>query len=178
MPEDKIRVSARIPKELYDSCLQRYDNITNAINAGLELLRAQCEDTCQTNEDKRQQSEDGRRQDEDERQTSEDSNRQPEVQELKARLEDKDRVIKTLEERLSKAPDHVEFAEVRAHFEGLQKLLEEKQERIKDLTQEVDDKRKEVERLDMFAHYFKSVEVKQIEAPAAERKKRFWEFWK
>ena len=82
MPEDKIRVSARIPKNLYDICLQRYDNITNAVNAGLELLCSQSEDEAKTNEDKRQQNED-------------DSS--------KALIEEKDRHIETLRKELEKA---------------------------------------------------------------------------
>jgi len=82
MPEDKIRVSARIPKDLYDICLQRYDNITNAVNAGLELLCSQSEDEAKTNEDKRQQNED-------------DSN--------KALIEEKDRHIETLRKELEKS---------------------------------------------------------------------------
>ncbi|HZY25495.1 MAG TPA: hypothetical protein VFE71_06685 [Bacteroidales bacterium] len=85
--------------------------------------------------------------------------------------------IKILEEQLSKAPDPVELVEVRAHFEGLQKLLEEKTKTIDILNREVEGLQKEVERLDMFAHYFKSVEVKQIEAPAAEKVKPWWRFW-
>jgi predicted RNase H-like nuclease (RuvC/YqgF family) len=71
----------------------------------------------------------------------------------------------------------IELTDVRAHYEGLQKLLEEKNERIKDLSREIEGLKKEVERLDMFAHYFKSVEVKQIEAPAPVTKKPFWKFW-
>jgi chromosome segregation ATPase len=108
MPEDKIRVSARIPKELYDVCLQRYDNITSAINAGLELLSSQGEDKTKTNEDNLKTSEDIGRQNEDERQTSEDSssrnnedsNRKGDIQELKARLEEKDRHIESLKSGL------------------------------------------------------------------------------
>ena len=103
MPEDKIRVSARIPKELYDTCLQRYDNITNAINMGLELLCNQSEDDCQTPEDKNQQSEDRRQTYEDARQTIEDTNRQAYTQELNARLEEKDKHIETLQKELDKA---------------------------------------------------------------------------
>ena len=82
MPEDKIRVSARIPKDLYDICLQRYDNITNAVNAGLKLLCSQSEDEAKTNEDKRQQNED-------------DSS--------KALIEEKDRHIETLRKELEKS---------------------------------------------------------------------------
>jgi predicted nucleic acid-binding Zn-ribbon protein len=78
--------------------------------------------------------------------------------------------IKSIEDKLSQAPNPAEL-------EGLQKLLGEKDERIKDLSREIEVLKKEVERLDMFAHYFKSVEVKQIEAPTAEKKKLFWKFW-
>lgn len=46
MVDDKIKVCARVPSNIYDICLQRYDNITNAINAGLELL---CRQECPTN---------------------------------------------------------------------------------------------------------------------------------
>jgi chromosome segregation ATPase len=100
MPEDKIRVSARISKELYDICLQRYDNITNAINAGLELLRTQVEDEMKKNEDNSQQNEDIRRQGEDKRRTSEDRGKEGEIFELKARVEEKERHIESLKSEL------------------------------------------------------------------------------
>ncbi|HZK71725.1 MAG TPA: hypothetical protein VFD03_09475 [Clostridia bacterium] len=58
---------------------------------------------------------------------------------------------------------------MQATFEGIQRLTEEKDKRIDDLT-------KEVEMLNVFAHYFKTVEPKQIEAPA--EKKKWFEFWK
>jgi hypothetical protein len=29
----------------------------------------------------------------------------------------------------------------------------------------------------MFAHYFKNVDVKRIEAPAVEKSKAWWKFW-
>ena len=93
MPEDKIRVSARISKELYDICLQRYDNITNAINAGLELLRAQGEDERKINEDTSRHCEDKRH-------TSEDSSGEGELFELKARVEEKERHIESLKSEL------------------------------------------------------------------------------
>ena len=80
--------------------------------------------------------------------------------------------ITRLREAFANSPDPVELAEVRAHFEGLQKLLEEKNERIKDLI-------REIETLNVFAHYFKNTEVKQLEAPAVEKKSilsrlKFW----
>jgi predicted RNase H-like nuclease (RuvC/YqgF family) len=84
--------------------------------------------------------------------------------------EDYIRRIKSLEEKLANSLDPVEIAEVRAHFEGLQSLVEEKDKRIDDLT-------REAETLNVFAHYFKNVDVKQIEAPAAEKKKPWYKFW-
>jgi molecular chaperone GrpE (heat shock protein) len=100
MPEYKIRISARISKELYDICLQRYDNITNAINIGLELLRAQGEDEKKNNEDNSQLNEDIRRHGEDKSHTSEDMSGEGEILELKARVEEKERHIESLKSEL------------------------------------------------------------------------------
>jgi len=57
---------------------------------------------------------------------------------------------------------------IQTAYDGIQRLTEEKDKRIEDLT-------KEVEMLNVFAHYFKTVEPKQIEAPA--EKKQWWKFW-
>jgi len=57
---------------------------------------------------------------------------------------------------------------MQATFDGIQRLTEEKDKRIDDLT-------REVEMLNVFAHYFKTVEPKQIVAPEA--KKPWWRFW-
>jgi predicted RNase H-like nuclease (RuvC/YqgF family) len=78
--------------------------------------------------------------------------------------------IARLRESLANSPDPVELAEVRAHFTGLQRLLEEKDKSIERLEREVGT-------LNGFAHYFKNVEVKQIEAPASEKVKQWWKFW-
>ena len=79
--------------------------------------------------------------------------------------------ITRLRELIANSPDPVELAEIRAHFEGLQKLLEEKERTIDILN-------REVETLNVFAHYFKNVEVKQIEAPAEKEVKRpWWKIW-
>jgi molecular chaperone GrpE (heat shock protein) len=101
MPEDKIRVSARIPKELYDVCLQRYDNITNAINTGLALLCSHGEDNTKTNEDNTKTNEDNTKTNEDgSSRQNEDNGRQGDIQELKARVEEKDRHIESLKGEL------------------------------------------------------------------------------
>jgi len=77
------------------------------------------------------------------------------------------------------APDPIKLAEVRAHFEGLQKLLDEKDKRIGDLTREIEGLKETNNTLNVFAHYFKSVDFKKIEAPAVEKKSilsrlKFW----
>jgi hypothetical protein len=45
----KKSVTARIPMELYDKCNQQYENMTDAVIAGLELLCNQNEIICKTN---------------------------------------------------------------------------------------------------------------------------------
>lgn len=84
MPGEKVRVSARIPEDLYEKCLQLYDNITIAINAGLDRLVNQDEDECLTSEDKRRQDEDS-------------------IRELIAHLEEKELLVIVLKEELLKA---------------------------------------------------------------------------
>jgi Arc/MetJ-type ribon-helix-helix transcriptional regulator len=90
-------------------------------------------------------------------------------------LPNNDNEVQRLTIELQKNVTELEVS--RATFEGIQRLTEEKDKRIVDLTREVEGLKKEVERLDMFAHYFKSVDVKQIEAPVAERVRPWWKFW-
>jgi len=148
MPEEKKRINAVIDIDLYVKITEAGYGISEAVTKGFEKLLEVPENTQST----AQMTTDGL------------------VMGLQAQ-------VKTLEEKLSKAPDPVELAEVRAHFEGLQRLTEEKDKRINDLTREVEGLQKQVETLNVFAHYFKSVEVKQIEAPAAEKKKPWWKIW-
>jgi Arc/MetJ-type ribon-helix-helix transcriptional regulator len=55
-------------------------------------------------------------------------------------------------------------------YTGTQQLIEEKDKRIDDLT-------REVETLNVFAHYFKATDVKQLESPEAKINKPWWKFW-
>jgi len=48
MQQTKKSVTARIPIELYDKCNQHYENMTDAVIAGLELLCNQCKTECKT----------------------------------------------------------------------------------------------------------------------------------
>ena len=148
MPEEKKRINAVIDLDLYVKITEAGYGISEAVTKGFEKLLEVPENTQST----AQMTTDGL------------------VMGLQAQ-------VKTLEEKLSKAPDPVELAEVMAHFEGLQRLTEDKDKRINDLTREVEGLQKQVETLNVFAHYFKSVEVKQIEAPAAEKKKPWWKIW-
>ena len=113
MPDDKIRVSARISRELYDVCLQRYDNIKNAINAGLELLRNKDEDK---SEDIHQQSEDG--------------NEQSDIPELEAWVDKKAARIRELQEyqqnRIEDLKDHIYLLDnqLRTKDDQIEKLNE------------------------------------------------------
>jgi len=157
MREGQKRVNVYIPDDLYSLVLNSEYNMTEAIITGLTKLLEPVREGVDSKIDVS---------------TKEDSGTSS--TELVVSLQNQ---IKILEEQLSKAPDPVELVEVRAHFEGLQKLLEEKTKTIDILNREVEGLQKEVERLDMFAHYFKSVEVKQIEAPAAEKVKPWWRFW-
>ena len=177
--EEKIRVNARIPKTLYDYVCSEYDNVSQAINEGLEKLRElKYSEMSYTTNNIIQESH-----------TCPDKVIQkhthvihPDIQVLTVRTEEQKTrmdeyktqvlILNTEIERLKnvimEAPDPLELTELRSKHEIMQMLLQEKDSRIQDLT-------REVERLDMFAHYFKNVEVKQIEAPGAT--KHWWRFW-
>lgn len=67
--------------------------------------------------------------------------------------------FKLLLETPAKTPEYSqELPELRATIQGLQLLLQEKDQRIEDL-------RKDKETLSIFAHYFKSLEYKRLETP-------------
>ena len=175
------KVSAWIPQDTLTKLEEKgYQNRAEAIRLGLEYLikESNAEDTrnpMESNtENKKNPTESNV---EDVKNPMESSGIQYEIhkariEELERRNETERNYLKKEIERLTallhEAPDPIELAEVRAHFEGLQRLTEEKDKRIEDIT-------REVETLNVFAHYFKNVEVKQIEAPG--EKKRWWKFW-
>jgi hypothetical protein len=150
MSDAKRKISAWIPAALYDEIEKAgYKSPTVAVTKGLELLvRTQNGDIPETIGD-----------------IPETIGDIPGTEKNYLRKE-----IERLTNIIDKAPDPVELAEMKGNFTGMQRLLEEKDKRIQDLT-------REVETLNVFAHYFKNVEVKQIEAPG-EKKKSFWMFWK
>jgi Arc/MetJ-type ribon-helix-helix transcriptional regulator len=92
------------------------------------------------------------------------------IKDIESASREKSAEILRLQKTIQELPDRSEFAELKGLFEGKLQVIEEKDKRIEDLS-------KEVERLDMFAHYFKNVDIKQIEAPAAEKKKPWYKIW-
>jgi|GEM_PF-1738196 len=162
MAEEKRRVNAAIDKSLYENVMKLGYTISEAITLGFEkLLEAHIEDLEKV-----------------------DTNTQeapaPTIHEIEGYKLDiagyKENIkalnveIIRLKEVLSNAPDPAELADIKARFEERQRLTEEKDKRIEALE-------REVSRLDMFAHYFKNVDIKQIEAPAAAKGKPWWKFW-
>jgi len=158
MPQNTVHVGARIPEDLYNTCSTKYKNMTTAIIAGLELLVEQDENNSSTEENNC---------------STEENN----CGKLKAVIEEKNRMIQELRESLAKSPDPVELAEVRAHFEGLKLLLEERNKRIDEIKNEKDARiqelTREINRIDY--HSMKNSETKQIEAHGI---KKWWMFWK
>lgn len=114
MPDEKMKVSARIPKNIYDSCLQKYPNMTEAINAGLELL-------CSTSVDNSSHTADNRRHAEDTPQTSVDNGSRQTILKLEEH-------ILTLKTELEKA--HNETAAVQNLYDNymrqMQTLIQQK----------------------------------------------------
>ncbi len=170
MPDEiRIPVNAKIPKSLHDSILaaveaEQYKDKTACITEALEKLFNNTQEEAQDNTEALQEKE------------IEIQNLQAvlqekstEIQNYKSVLQEKESEIRRLQSVIQEAPDPFELAEMKGSYAVTQRLLEEKDKRIEDLT-------REVSRLDMFAHYFKNVEIKQIEAPG-EKKRPWYKFW-
>jgi chromosome segregation ATPase len=185
MPDEiRISVNAKITKSLHDSILAaveegRYKDKTACITEAIDKLLCNTQEEIQDNTDILREKE------------SEIQNLQSvlqtkytEIQELKSVIQSKDaelqnyksvlqnneNEIRRLQSVIQEAPDPLELAEMKGLYTGTQKVVDEKDKRIEALE-------REVSRLDMFAHYFKNVETKQIEAPAAAKVKHWWKFW-
>jgi hypothetical protein len=87
LPEEKIRVNARVPKSLYDFVCSKYDNISQAINIGLENLREPSTEHCHTPADSIIQD------DIQVSHTYADTDIRPDIQVLTIRIEEKDKQI-------------------------------------------------------------------------------------
>ena len=104
-PEEKIRVNARIPKSLYDFVCSKYDNISQAINMGLENLRESKADECHTPAD-----------------SSIHPDIHPDIQVLTARIEEKERQLEEKDRHLETLKKELDDAGQRE--QDLKKLIE------------------------------------------------------
>lgn len=194
--EEKIRVNARIPKSLYDWMSSEYDNVSQAVNEGLEKLKeSKTREMSYTSKDVILNPEPVIHaviQDsepvihtviQDPEPVIRDVIQYPEpvihddIQLLTANIENYKAQVRTLNDEITrlkaelmKAPDPLELVKLQERNEGLNLLLEERNKRIGELTEHK-------ENMSRFADYFRSTEPKLIEAPAAERKKPWWKFW-
>ena len=66
------------------------------------------------------------------------------------------------------APDQVDLVRLQERNEGLNLVISEKDQRIEELNKHIED-------INPFANFYKTKELKQIEAPGA--KKPWWRFW-
>jgi predicted RNase H-like nuclease (RuvC/YqgF family) len=184
--EEKIRVNARIPKSLYDYVCSEYDNVSQAINEGLEKLRelknseisykadyviqashTPVDNVIQEHTDAVQTSHTLANHVIQEL-TATTEEQKIRIEDYKAQVTALNGEITRLKNTIMETPDPIELAKLQERNEGLNMLIEEKDKRIEDLTREVGT-------LNGFAHYFKNVEVKQIETPGA--KKPWWKVW-
>lgn len=156
LDEIRIPVNAKIPKVLHDSLLAAvekgvYKDKTACITEALEKILNNTQEEPQVNNEVLQ-------------------NKETEIQNYKNELLEKYAEIQRLQSVIQEAPDPVELAEIRGQHVVIQRLLEEKDKRIEGLEREVNT-------LNGFAHFFKNVDLKQIEAPAAEKKKPWYKIW-
>lgn len=184
MPEEKRKLNAWIPVSLYNKLENAgYDSITQALIKALEkffenpqedytgykqdieILKAE---NTQLKEDIAGYKRDIEGSKKDLERIQEGYNQ--DITGYKENIKSLNSEIERLQAVIMEAPDPLELAEMKGNYAGLQRLLDEKDKRIEDLT-------REVTTLNGFAHYFKSVEAKQIEAPTAEKSKPWWKFW-
>jgi chromosome segregation ATPase len=112
MQKERIQVSARIPKDLYDNCIQLHGNITTAINTALEILISRSENTFDKNEngDRKHTMKEGIVKTA-ENESNANENRLNSIEnshgELKARIEEKDSRIEDMREQVKALYDQL-----------------------------------------------------------------------
>ncbi len=191
MPEEKRKLNAWIPVSLYSKLENAgYDNITQALIKALEKffedpqeditgytqdIAGYKQDIESLTAENTQLKEDIAGYQKDIEGSRKDLERiqegyKQDITGYKENIKSLNSEIERLQAVIMEAPDPLELARLQERNEGLNLVIAEKEKRIEDLT-------REVSRLDMFAHYFKTTEVKQIEAPKAEKKKPWWKRW-
>jgi hypothetical protein len=154
MPQEKIHVGARVPKDIVDKCLQKYGNMTSAINIALELLTRQDEnkdiDSYHQNEIICQHNENS-----------------IELIELKIRMEEKDNRLRERYEQIT-TKDNLHEARIHDLLDQLKvkdQQLEKKDIQIQNLTETMQSQALNIHNL---------INQKAVEAPG---KKKWWRFW-
>jgi chromosome segregation ATPase len=123
LKEDRIRVNARIPKSLYDWVCSKYDNLSQAVNDGLETLKESKAVDCHTESYNTQQND------------IQDHNDTPAhitintdvIQEQKARIEDMKSQVQELYEQLHTKDEQIEKLNENMHKQAvhIQSLIQE-----------------------------------------------------
>jgi predicted RNase H-like nuclease (RuvC/YqgF family) len=196
MREGQKRVNVYIPDDLYSRVLTSEYNMTEAVIAGLRKLLDPDTEALENKEDRNIPENTSSLNTElienlqvqiktlEDRlskvpEPSEFTQLQERTEEQKARIEEYKVQVQALNAEITRlknvlmeAPDPVDLVRLQERNDGLNLVIEEKNKRIEDLT-------REVTTLNGFAHYFKTAEVKQIEAPATEKKSfisrfKFW----
>jgi predicted RNase H-like nuclease (RuvC/YqgF family) len=186
--EDKIRVASRISKDLDVRVRQFYTTSSSAIPEALELLASGKEGNDVKSDAKKEEhnvKKDEHDVKKDEHDVKNDvinmgidaNTTSAQIEAMQGRIEEYNTQVHVLNAEIARlknvlmgAPDPVDLVRLQERNDGLNLVIEEKNKSIERLE-------KEVNRLDLFSHYFKSNPVKQIEAPAAEKVKPWWKFW-
>jgi hypothetical protein len=155
MPKDKRKICVWVPDDLYNNVVKVGSvGPTSAVTKGLEALWTFDEWKQRTNYKWKYATNDGNyfslKDYLDSRENNLINNSIEDNNDLLAENKELKNEIKILNEALQKAPDPVELAELQTNLKGLQRLLEEKDKRIEDLTKAVDI-------LNVFANYFKKL---------------------
>lgn len=169
MQQSKKSVTARIPIELYDECNQHYENMTDAVIAGLELL---CKTNCKTDCNQCNPY--------DETECKTDSKTECNTDVITINnLQDQ---IKSLEDRLSKAPDPSEFSQLHTKYEETEKQISAKDKEIEFLKGQITIKDQQIDRqafsLQTSLQEVSRLNLKLLPESTEPKKKKWFEFWK
>jgi predicted RNase H-like nuclease (RuvC/YqgF family) len=192
----KRQITARIPEELYEKCNAKYDNMTDAVIAGLEMLcNAECNANnanCNAEEVKCNASCNANEVNCNANCNADEST----INELNTQIEEKTAKVQELQdinETLTKEieniknnnSDNKESLQLQIRIQEMQERLKEKdesqQERIVDLKEEITVLRKQLDTKDDTIKNLTTITESQlkgyklIEAPGA--KKPWWRFW-
>lgn len=149
MPDDKRKLCVWVPDDLYKNVVKAgYNGPTDAVTKGFKLLtlfdkhdlEEKLVEMFETRDDIHDSGDLLRA-------YISEFPAEPNVIAINKELKEE---VERLTEALQKAPDPVELAELRANLSGLQRLLEEKDKRIEDLTKAVD-------MFSVFMDYFKTL---------------------